>query len=212
MKNFWKDFKAFISKGNIVDLAIAVVVGGAFGKIVTSLVNDIIMPLISLATGGVSVSDWKWVFTPGSENVAESALYYGSFIQTILDFLIIAFFIFLAIRLLQKSKTKLEKLTNEIKQDIKKTKRQKRKLLKNKNTTDIMETESIEEEKLIEENSDDNPMESNKTDEVVIDTKEIETNTKLIKSIEKMTKDSKQSNKAQEELLKEIRDLLKTNN
>ena len=53
MKGFWKDFKAFISKGNIVDLAIAVVIGGAFGKIVTSLVNDVIMPLISLATGGV---------------------------------------------------------------------------------------------------------------------------------------------------------------
>jgi large conductance mechanosensitive channel len=60
MKKFWKDFKAFISKGNVIGLAIAVIVGGAFGKIVTSLVNDVIMPLISFATGGVSISDWKW--------------------------------------------------------------------------------------------------------------------------------------------------------
>ena len=117
MKNFWKDFKAFISKGNVIDLAIAVIVGGAFGKIVTSLVNDIIMPLISLATGGVSISDWKWVITPADEvaGVAESSLSIGNFIKKILAFLILSFFIFWPIRLLQNSKNKFEKVTKEIK-------------------------------------------------------------------------------------------------
>lgn len=128
MKNFWKDFKAFISKGSILDLAIAVIIGGAFGKIVTSLVNDIIMPLISLATGGVSVSDWKWVITPANEaaGIAESALHYGAFIQTILDFLIISFFIFLAIRIIQKSKSKIEEIAKEIKTETRKKRKNKK--------------------------------------------------------------------------------------
>lgn len=67
MKKFWKDFREFISKGNVIDLAVAVIIGAAFGKIVTSLVNDIVMPLISLATGGTDVSDWKWVITKQQE-------------------------------------------------------------------------------------------------------------------------------------------------
>ena len=105
MKNFWADFKKFISKGNIVDLALAVVIGSSFNKIVTSLVNDVIMPLISLAVGGTDVSDWKWVITPaeydttGAVVVAETALKYGSFIQTIIDFLIIALSLFIAFRI-----------------------------------------------------------------------------------------------------------------
>ena len=86
--SFFADFKKFISKGNILDLAVAVVIGTAFNKIVTSLVNDIIMPLISLCTGGVSVEDWKWVITPATETTAEVALAYGTFIQAIIDFLI----------------------------------------------------------------------------------------------------------------------------
>ena len=128
MKNFWKDFKAFISKGNIVDLAVGVVVGGAFGKITSSLVNDIIMPLISLATGGVAVSDWKWVITPANEalGIAESALYYGNFIQTVLDFLIIAFSIFLVLRIIMKSREGFGKLGNLIKKSVKKNRKKKK--------------------------------------------------------------------------------------
>ena len=61
MKKFFEEFKAFISKGNVVDMAVAVIIGGAFSKIVTSLVNDIVMPLISLLLNGVNVTDWKWV-------------------------------------------------------------------------------------------------------------------------------------------------------
>lgn len=119
MKKFFADFKKFITRGNIVDLAVAVVVGGAFGKIVTSLVNDIIMPLISLIVGGASVADWKWVIRPaeidelGTVIKAESALTYGNFLQTIIDFLIIAFFVFLAIRILMNAQKSFDELTDK---------------------------------------------------------------------------------------------------
>lgn len=190
MKGFWKDFKAFISKGNIIDLAIAVVIGGAFGKIVTSLVNDIIMPLISLATGGVSTSDWKWVITPAdpAAGIAESALYYGKFIQTILDFLIISFFIFLAIRLLQKSKKKLDEMAQEFKTEIKKSKKNK----KGEIIEEEISTQTVEIQK------------------DVIKEQEPELKKSDIKSdMAKLTKESRRTNKVQENLLVEIRDLLK---
>ena len=98
------EFKEFIAKGNVLDLAVAVVIGAAFGKIVTALVDGIVMPIVSMATGGVSVDDWKHVITPaqldatGKELAAEVAIRYGTFLQTIIDFLIIAFVIFLFIK------------------------------------------------------------------------------------------------------------------
>ncbi len=98
------EFKEFIAKGNVVDLAVGVVIGAAFGKIVTALVDGIIMPAIGAMTGGVSVSDWKHVITParigvdGKEIAAEVAIKYGAFIQTIIDFLLIAFVIFLFLK------------------------------------------------------------------------------------------------------------------
>ncbi|NLV50228.1 MAG: large-conductance mechanosensitive channel protein MscL [Clostridiales bacterium] len=103
-----KEFKDFALKGNVIDLAVAVVIGGAFGKIVASLVNDIIMPLIGWLLGGVSFTDLKYVITPASGDVAEAAIYYGAFIQTIVDFLIIAFSIFLFIKLFSVAKKKKE--------------------------------------------------------------------------------------------------------
>lgn len=129
MKKFFADFKKFISRGNVIDLAVGVVVGGAFGKITTSLVNDIIMPLISLLFGGKSVADWKWVIQEatyddaGTLLTAETALHYGSFIQTIIDFLIIAFSIFLILRIIMNARKGLEELTG-------KTQRQRRKQLR----------------------------------------------------------------------------------
>lgn len=98
------EFKEFIAKGNVVDLAVGVVIGAAFGKIVTSLVEGVIMPFISMVTGGLDVSDWKKVITPaqigadGKEIAAEVAIKYGEFIQSIISFLIIAFVIFLFIK------------------------------------------------------------------------------------------------------------------
>jgi len=93
----WKDFKAFVLKGNVLDLAIAVVLGGAFGAIVTSLVNDIIMPLVGIILGGID-------FASLSIQVGSAAVLYGKFIQAIVNFLIIAFVIFLVMRAMVKLK------------------------------------------------------------------------------------------------------------
>lgn len=118
MKKFFREFKEFIAKGNVMDMAVAVVVGGAFKEIVNALVNDIVMPLISLMTGGVSVEDWKYVITPagvaadGTE-IAESAIMYGHFIQTIIDFIIIAFCIFLALKVVLALQTKAKELAKK---------------------------------------------------------------------------------------------------
>ena len=99
------EFKEFISKGNVVDLAVGVIIGAAFGKIVTALVEGVVMPAISILTGGVDFKDWKHVITPavmdpatGKEKVAEVAIKYGDFIQTCIDFLLIALVIFLFIK------------------------------------------------------------------------------------------------------------------
>ncbi len=110
-----KEFKAFITRGNVVDMAVGVIIGGAFGKIVTSLVNDIIMPAISFATAGVDVTDLKFVLSPAVTNAAgevvtaESAIMYGNFIQTAIDFIIIAFAIFMMIKAINTMHKKFEK-------------------------------------------------------------------------------------------------------
>ena len=101
IKEFYGDFKKFISKGNVVDLAVAVVIGNAFNKIISSLVNDIIMPLVGIIIGGIDFTDIK--LTIGSESIL-----FGSFIQNIIDFLIIAFSIFLVIKLMSKFSRKKE--------------------------------------------------------------------------------------------------------
>ena len=103
-----KDFKEFAFKGNVLDMAIGVIIGGAFGKIVTSLVSDLIMPIISILTGGINFTDLKFVITPAHGDVAENAIMYGSFIQNVVDLLIIAFCIFLFVRLIEKFKKKEE--------------------------------------------------------------------------------------------------------
>ena len=121
ISSFFADFKKFIAKGNIVDLAVAVVIGAAFNKIVSSLVNDIIMPLISLATGGVSVADWKWVIkdavydASGNLVTAETALRYGVFIQSMIDFLIIALTIFVVLRIIVNSQRGMLGITKKLK-------------------------------------------------------------------------------------------------
>lgn len=111
MKKFFAEFKEFAMKGNVVDMAIGVVIGGAFGKITTSLVNDVIMPLISRVTGGVDFSAWKWVLKvaevdeTGAETAAEIAVNYGSFIAVVLDFLIIALVLFMVVKAINKLRT-----------------------------------------------------------------------------------------------------------
>lgn len=108
MKQFLKDFKDFASKGNVLDLAIGVIMGSAFGKIVSSLVNDILMPVISILTGGLNFSDIKIVLKAATETTAEVAIQSGTFLKNILDFLIIALSIFIMIRALAKMKRKEE--------------------------------------------------------------------------------------------------------
>jgi len=108
MGKFIEDFKAFALKGNVVDMAVGVIIGGAFGKIVTSLVNDIIMPVVSVITGGDGYKNLKYVITEGraaaegQAAVEEVAINYGLFIQNIVDFLIIALCIFIALRYTMK--------------------------------------------------------------------------------------------------------------
>lgn len=115
MGKFLQDFKEFAMKGNVIDMAVGVIVGGAFGKIVSSLVNDIIMPVISIVTGGEGYKNLKYVITEakpatadGVAAVEEVAINYGLFIQNIVDFLIIAFSIFIALRVIMKFKKKEE--------------------------------------------------------------------------------------------------------
>lgn len=114
MGKFLSDFKDFAMKGNVIDMAVGVIIGGAFGKIVSSLVNDIIMPLVSLCTGSVNFSDLKADLrgqqVDAAGNVVKEALTfnYGMFIQNIVDFLIIAFCIFVALRFMMKFKKKEE--------------------------------------------------------------------------------------------------------
>lgn len=106
----WNDFKEFAFKGNVLDLAVAVVIGAAFGAIVTSLVDNIIMPLVGIISGGID-------FTSLSISVGETELLYGNFIQSIIDFIIIAFSIFLFIRLLMKLKRKKEEEEEEVEEE-----------------------------------------------------------------------------------------------
>ncbi len=105
---FIKEFKAFAMRGNVMDMAVGIVIGGAFGKIVTSLVNDVIMPPIGMLLGGVDFSSLAVTLKPAAENAPAVALKYGAFVSTIIDFLIIAFAIFLVIRGLNAMKRKQE--------------------------------------------------------------------------------------------------------
>ncbi|NLY18968.1 MAG: large-conductance mechanosensitive channel protein MscL [Clostridiaceae bacterium] len=103
-----KEFKKFALRGNVLDLAVGVIIGGAFGKIVTSLVNDIIMPVLGILLGRINLQHLKLVIRPAEGDTAELSVLYGAFIQNVIDFLIIAFSIFLVIRLINSFKKKEE--------------------------------------------------------------------------------------------------------
>ena len=112
-KVLWEDFKKFAFKGNILDMAVGVIVGGAFGKIVSSVVNDLVMPFFGFITSGTDFKELKWVLSPAvveGETVikAESAILYGNFIQNVVDFLIIAVCIFFFLKLLTRTRKKKE--------------------------------------------------------------------------------------------------------
>ncbi len=104
MKNFISEFKSFAMKGNAVDLAVGVVIGAAFGKIVSSVVADIITPIIGFLVGGVNFTDLKLNLGEITERIAPVTINYGNFLQTIFDFIIVAFAIFVAVKALNKLK------------------------------------------------------------------------------------------------------------
>ena len=115
MKKFFEEFKTFAMRGNVIDMAVGVVIGGAFGKITTSIVNDIIMPLISMLTGGVDFTQWKIVLKEAVANAegvidpaTEVAIRYGNTIAIILDFIIIAFAVFCMVKMLNNLHRKKE--------------------------------------------------------------------------------------------------------
>ncbi len=109
-----REFKEFIARGNVMDLAVGVIIGGAFGKIVTSLVGDIIMPVIGIIIGGID-------FTGLTAKIGNAEIKYGSFIQNVLDFLIIAFCIFILVRIVNKFMSKISKQKEELVEEAKKT-------------------------------------------------------------------------------------------
>lgn len=107
MANFLKEFKDFAMRGNVIDMAVGVIIGAAFGKIISSLVDDIIMPLIGVATGGMNFTDYKWVIQQavmeGEEVITpEVAVNWGTWVQTVVNFLIVAFCIFVAIKFMNQ--------------------------------------------------------------------------------------------------------------
>ncbi|MGL4653742.1 large-conductance mechanosensitive channel protein MscL [Cetobacterium sp.] len=105
---FLKEFKEFAIKGNAIDLAVGVIIGGAFGKIVTSIVNDILMPIVGILLGGVSFTDLKYVIKPAEGTIPEAAIKYGNFIQSVVDFTIIAFCIFIMVKAINGLRKKEE--------------------------------------------------------------------------------------------------------
>lgn len=119
------EFKKFISRGNVVDMAVGVIVGGAFGKIVTSLVNDILMPIIGVLLGGLD-------FTALTIRINDAVIHYGSFIQSIVDFLIVAFCIFIMVRLFERFKHEEKKEEVKVKSNEEVLLEEIRDILKNK--------------------------------------------------------------------------------
>ena len=121
VKSFWQDFKKFLSRGNILDMAVGVIIGASFGKIVTGLVNFVLNPLISLFIRDGSLDSWKSVLRPEvlaadgeTVEIAEIAILWGNWIQTIIDFVITAFCIFLILRYITMARTRMEKAKTDL--------------------------------------------------------------------------------------------------
>ena len=113
-----KEFREFAMRGNVVDMAVGVIIGGAFGKIVSSLVSDIFMPVLGILTGGIDFKDMKFVLAQAQGDVPAVTLNYGVFIQNVIDFIIIAFAIFMMIKALNKVKKPEEKKAGPTSEDL----------------------------------------------------------------------------------------------
>lgn len=194
MKKFFKEFKAFISRGNIFDMAVGLIIATAFNKIVTSLVNDIIMPLITWATGAASLNDLSIVLRVAEDGTALT-WNYGNFLQTIIDFLIVAFSVFVMIKIVMNSQKKLKALAEDFvelnKKEIRAEKRQIREQAKreNKKFKELWQAHLEEKTRLEAEKK--QLQEAEKAKQAEID---------------------RLNNPTEQDLLKEIRDLLKAQN
>ena len=118
MKKFIQDFKAFALKGNVVDMAVGVIIGGAFGKIVSSLVGDIVMPVLGILTGGVNFKDLNITLAQAVGETPAVTLNYGAFIQNVFDFIIIAFAIFMMIKGINKVKKPVEEVKGPSQEEL----------------------------------------------------------------------------------------------
>ena len=116
--SFIKEFREFAMRGNVVDMAVGVIIGGAFGKIVSSLVSDIFMPVLGILTGGIDFKDMKFVLAQAQGDVPAVTLNYGVFIQNVIDFIIIAFAIFMMIKALNKVRKPEEKKAGPTSKDL----------------------------------------------------------------------------------------------
>ena len=133
MKKFFKEFKAFISKGNVFDMAVGLIIATAFNKIVSSMVNDIIMPLVTWATGAASLADLSIVLKQTTDattgEIVKLTWNYGVFLQTVIDFLIIALSVFIMVKLVTASQKKFKEVSQDIAKELTKlTKEEKREL------------------------------------------------------------------------------------
>ena len=199
MKKFFKEFKTFISKGNVFDMAVGLIIATAFNKIVSSLVNDIIMPLVTWATCASSLSDLsvplKYGLDANGNQIVTLSWAYGNFIQTILDFLIIAFSVFLMVKVVTSSRKKFQELGALVQEQSSKEVRTERKLMRQKakiekrSFREVWKEHEEAKKKLAEEKA-------------------------LLEADEKARKEleDKINNPTETELLKQIRDLLKENN
>lgn len=197
MKKFFSDFKKFIARGNVFDLAVGMIIATAFNKIVSSLVNDIIMPLVTYATGASSVKDlsiplrYEWV-----DGVKEVSLSwnYGSFLQYVIDFFIIAMSVFIMVKVVTASRKRLEEFGEMIEKQTKKEVRAERKAIKkqakeqNRKFKEVWAEYEAEKKRLADEKA------------------KLEAEEKARKEAE-----DRLNNPTQEDLLKDIRDLLKQN-
>lgn len=225
MKKFFSEFKAFIKKGNVVDLAVAMIIGTAFNKIVSSLVNDVIMPLVSLCVGGTDVTDWKWVIREaeydvnGVELVAETALKYGIFIQAVIDFLIIALTVFIIVKVFKSSTERITKISKKIIADTSELTKKQIKALKKKAKKAEKNGEDVDVDKLVAEvKGEDTTVAATETkaEAVVAEpAKEVvkeQATTVETTATESTTKTQVEKDDELLSVLKEIRDSIKSNN
>ena len=197
MKKFFKEFKAFISKGNVFDMAVGLIIATAFNKIVSSMVNDIIMPLVTFATGAASLDDLSLPLRSYYDEVLKETVVtlswrYGNFIQTIIDFLIIAFSVFLMVKIMNASKKKFQELNELVVTQNKKEYKLERKQIKEKAKAENRNFKEVWQEHLAEKEK----LEKEKAEQLAKEKAEKEAQERL-------------ANPTQEDLLKEIRDLLK---